>query len=106
MLIVAKYVFPSRFVALAVFPFIFLKTKRLTTNKVLINHEKIHLQQQMETLLIFFFVWYFVEFCFYFIKHKNFKKAYRSIRFEKEAYKYEEDLSYLKKRKPWGFLKS
>ncbi|MGV8946639.1 MAG: hypothetical protein ACOH1N_09435 [Lutibacter sp.] len=69
------------------------------------NHEKIHLKQQIELLWIFFFVWYFIEYFIRIIQYKKHDIAYRNISFEKEAYKNEQNLNYLEYRKVFAFLK-
>jgi hypothetical protein len=89
---------------LAFFPFVFTKYKK--PNQVFINHEKIHLRQQLELGLLFFYLWYLVEYLFYFVEHKNHKKAYYQIRFEREAYQNECNMAYLKERKFWAFLET
>ncbi|MFD1315554.1 hypothetical protein ACFQ39_08010 [Namhaeicola litoreus] len=68
------------------------------------NHEKIHLKQQVEMLWLFYFIWYLLEFLFHFMKYRNFLKAYKAISFEKEAYANEQNLNYLLERKFWSFL--
>lgn len=37
---------------ITLFPFILLRKKELRRNQILINHEKIHLRQQLELLII------------------------------------------------------
>ena len=90
---------------ITLFPFIILRNKDFKNNKILINHEKIHLRQQLELLIIFFYVWYVVEYYYWYIKLKNKDLAYKSISFEREAYAMEEDLNYLETRKIWSFWK-
>ena len=90
---------------MALWPFILLKKKGLLKDKVFLNHEKIHLRQQLEMLLVFFYLWYVLEFLFRLIQYQNRNKAYRNISFEREAYVNEKDLNYLKKRSIWRFLK-
>ena len=82
----------------------FLKSKTLKENSVLINHEKIHLTQQLELLMIPFFVIYFLEFLIRLLQYRNWELAYRNISFEREAYANEKDLNYLKKRPFWNFI--
>ncbi len=82
---------------LTVFPFMFLKHKTLKGNRVLINHEKIHLRQQLELLIIPFFMIYILEYVVRLIQYRNRQLAYRNISFECEAYINEKDLDYLKK---------
>ena len=95
---------PNGYLGLTLFPFIFLKRKDLALNKTLINHEKIHLRQQIELLIVLFYLIYVIEFLIRLIKLKNWKQAYLSISFEKEAYKNESDLKFLKKRPFWNFI--
>lgn len=83
----------------------FLKSKDLKENQVLINHEKIHLRQQLELLVIPFYIVYGIEFLIRLILYKNWHKAYKNISFEREAYTNEFNLYYLKGRPFWAFLK-
>jgi len=89
---------------MALFPFILLRDKRMKTNNRLINHEKIHLRQQLELLILPFYIWYGIEYGILLIKLRDKKKAYYSISFEREAYANEADLNYLKTRLFWQFL--
>ena len=95
---------PKPFSALTVFPFIFLKDASHKHNNALINHEKIHLRQQIEMLWLPFFIWYAVEFIIKLIRYRQWMKAYHAVGFEREAYRYEHDTEYLKRRKPFAFL--
>lgn len=85
------------------FPFILLRKKELKHNQILINHEKIHLRQQLELLIIPFYIWYLSEYYIKYLKYKDSERAYRNISFEKEAYKNDQNLNYLKSRKFWNF---
>jgi len=102
--IVAKYLIPKGYRGLTLFPFVFVKYVFDSENKVLINHEKIHIRQQLELLVLPFFVWYFVEYAVRLLQYKNANLAYRNISFEREAYANELDLEYLKKRSFFSFL--
>ncbi len=104
MIIVFKYVVPKNYIAITLFPFIFLKNKSLKVNAVLINHEKIHLKQQLELLVIPFYIWYVMEFLVRLIQYRTWQKAYRYISFEREAYLNDQNLDYLNTRKFFGFL--
>ena len=105
MVVVFKYIIPKNYSGLTVFPFIFVRNKKSINDAFFLNHEKIHLKQQMELLWIFFFVWYFMEYCIRFFQYKNHELAYKNISFEKEAYTNEQDLNYLESRKILAFLK-
>jgi hypothetical protein len=104
-LIVSKYLLPKGFTGLTVFPFVILREKKHADDAVTVNHEYIHIRQQVELLVVFFFVWYLVEFGFRMIQFRNKDKAYRNISFEREAYQNEKDPGYLKRRSFWKFLK-
>jgi hypothetical protein len=103
-LIVTKYLIPKGFRGLTLFPFVLVKYPLDKKNVVFVNHERIHLRQQIELLVFPFFIWYFVEFFVRWIQFKNRDLAYRNISFEREAYAKEKNLDYLKKRQLWSFL--
>lgn len=88
---------------IALWPFILLKHKR--PSKTIINHEKIHLRQQLEMLILPFYVWYLTEWFLLLIQYKNLDAAYRNISFEKEAYENESNLKYLSNRRFWSFTR-
>jgi hypothetical protein len=104
-LIVAKYLIPKGYRGLAVFPFVFVKYEMDKRNSVFVNHEKIHLRQQLELLILPFFIWYLLEYCFRLIQYKNANLAYRNISFEREAYANESNSVYLKNRPFFRFLR-
>jgi len=88
--------------AITLFPFIIIKDEG---DEILINHESIHIQQQLELLVVGFYVWYFLDYLYKWIKHRDGSKAYYNIIFEEEAYANQEDLDYLSKRKLWNFIR-
>lgn len=90
---------------ITLFPFIFIQNPEDRNNAVLINHEKIHLRQQLELLVIFFYIWYVVEYYYWYFRLKDSFMAYKYISFEREAYAMEEDLNYLEKRQLFSFWK-
>lgn len=92
--------------AMAFWPFIFLRENSLILDEVIMNHEKIHLSQQKELLIIPFYLIYFFEYILHRLSMKNHDQAYRKISFEQEAYKFDKDLTYLKKRKLWANFRS
>lgn len=103
--IVFKYLTPKWVRGITLFPFIVLSEKSDRDNAVLLNHEKIHIRQQLEMLVLPFFIIYVTEFLVGYLKYKNWQLAYRNISFEREAYTNEKDLHYLKQRSFWNFLK-
>lgn len=92
---------------ITLYPFIIVNDKN---NKILINHEKIHIVQQSELYVIPF---YFLYFKWYFENRKNFKGfylikhywSYRNIPFEVEAFSNQSNLDYLRTRKPKSYRK-
>ncbi|CAL2075786.1 hypothetical protein T190611E02C_10244 [Tenacibaculum sp. 190524A05c] len=81
-----------------------MKNKELRENEVLVNHEKIHLRQQKELLVIFFYLFYVVEWIIKLIQFRNGYLAYINLSFEREAYQNESNLNYLKSRKLYRFF--
>lgn len=115
------------YIAMTVWPYIFVRNsaaKRYTV--IASNHEHIHGEQQKEMLLVgivlaaigfvfiglwallfipVFFWLYSLEYLFRLCQYRNTKKAYRNISTEREAYAYENDLDYLRRRKHFARLK-
>ena len=104
-LIVSKYLIPKGFRGLTLFPFVILRDFLDKENKVLLNHEKIHIRQQLELLILPFFLLYFLEYLIRLLQFKDRNKAYRNISFERESYQNESNLDYLKTRSFWNFRK-
>lgn len=92
--------FPG-FQVVNLFGILFARTK---LDCIDINHEAIHTKQMKELLYIFFYLWYFIEWLILIFKYKDVHTAYRNIRFEKEAYTYEKDITYLSNRKHYNYL--
>ncbi len=105
MILISKYLVPKGYTGVAIYPFVLLKYHRLKSDAVLINHERIHLRQQVELLVIPFYIIYMLEFVLRLVQYRAWKKAYINISFERECYKNEENLDYLQTRKFWQFLK-
>lgn len=103
--IVFKYLTPKWVRGITIFPFVVLSCKVDKLNPVLLNHEKIHIRQQLELLVIPFFIWYGFEFIIRYFQYKSWNKAYLNISFEQEAYQNEKNLHYLKQRSIWNFIK-
>lgn len=71
------------------------------------RHETIHYRQYLETFFIGFILIYLYDFLYQaIINRKGFSKdAYKSIRFEQEAYDKDDDFLYLKFRKRYAWLR-
>lgn len=104
-IIVAKQLLQNlRVNGMALYPFLLLKEKHLCNDSFLINHERIHFRQQLELLIIFFYLFYGINYLINLIKYQNHLKAYYNVVFEREAFENEWDLDYLKKRRFFAFL--
>lgn len=92
---------------LALFPFIILRSdfRGRPEANVIVNHEKIHIRQQLELLLIPFMIWYLASFIAGLLRGRSWQDAYRGIIFEAEAYRNMYDLDYLKSRPIFSFMK-
>ena len=81
---------------------IYIREQYLSVKSVT-NHESTHWPQQLEMLIIPFYIWYFLE---WLIKSLiSGTSAYRDISFEQEAYAHDMDDEYNKNRKHYAWLK-
>lgn len=101
MIFINHWIVPKGKAAITLWPFIFLKYHAYNSPE-LINHEKIHLQQQAETLVIPFYAFYVLNFIFNILTMN--KLPYRRLQAEKEAYANQDNLEYLKTRKRWRWI--
>src|SRR5690554_756120 len=95
----------KNFNGIALWPFVIVRNPDLCRDFIFLNHERIHLRQQIELLVVFFYLWYGLEFLLRWISYGNRNIAYRNISFEREAYACEKNLDFLNKRTFWNFLK-
>ncbi|MEZ0486779.1 hypothetical protein [Fibrella aquatica] len=89
---------------MTIWPFVLLR--RPNPSARLLNHERIHLRQQLELGIVLFYIWYFSEYGYWRLRGRDHYTAYRSICFEREAFNNDDDLTYLNKRPFWAFLKN
>lgn len=128
-MIIILNIFLSNFRGITLFPFIIVKDKKTRDNKTVINHERIHLRQQIEIFItsiillillkilfgvgsiwsilgygyLSYYILYIGEWIINKIKKRS--NAYRSSSFEKEAYSNDDNLDYLKTRKWYSSFK-
>ncbi len=89
-------------VAITIMPFgIYVKPDYLKDEQT-IRHEMIHARQQLEMFILPFYVWYLVEWLIRLVI--NYKMAYMSVSFEREAYRNDENSEYLTGRKYFAWL--
>jgi hypothetical protein len=104
-IIISKYLIPKGYNGLTFYPFVIFKYTGAKADEVLMNHERIHIRQQLELLVLPFYFLYFLDFVIKLLIYKDKNVAYRNIIFEREAYANEKDLNYVKSRSFLGFLK-
>jgi len=97
-------IFINNVQAITLYPFIFVRRDR-AEDKKLLNHEKIHIEQQKELFVIGFYIIYLMDWVRGIINYKNNSTAYYKIRFEQEAYQNDDDLNYLENRRPYAYRK-
>jgi len=90
-MIIETQMLPKGINGICLFPFIFVRDK---SNKILVNHELIHYEQQKELVILPFYIWYLYE---------QFTNGYKENRFEVEAKKNQYNLEYLNNRMRYAF---
>lgn len=95
----------KHFYGITLWPFVILRSNDLRAKTGLINHERIHLRQQLELLIFPFYIIYLTEYLARWIGKGSSYRAYRRISFEQEAYNQEYNFEYLKRRKPYSWLR-
>lgn len=93
----------GNFRAINLFGVIFAKRKYGKLNDVVVNHESVHTIQQLEMLIVFFYLWYVIEWLVRLFMYRDFLKAYYNISFEREAYSNQRNLSYRRHRRLWAW---
>lgn len=83
-------------------PFIF-KLSGTNVDEVKYNHAHIHWKQQMEMLIVLYYIWYILEFIAKTVKFCDLKKAFKNISFEQEAFYGENNLAYPRIRKHYAW---
>jgi hypothetical protein len=95
-------VMPGDTRGIALFPFIFLRQGQPTD--ALLRHERIHLRQQAELLVLPFYLWYLLDYARHRLRGLSRKDAYLAICFEREAYAHDQEAGYLNRRPRWAFV--
>ncbi len=90
---------------MALWPFILIRDREGMSDASLILHERIHHKQQLELLILPFYLLYAANYMVNLLRYKNGDVAYRNIVFEREAYAMDTELDYLSHRKPYAWLR-
>jgi hypothetical protein len=103
--VVANWMKPTRLKGLTLYPWIFVRPE-LRNDAVLLNHERIHWEQQRELTLPVFLALYGLNFLFNVARFAGMVTlAYRAIVFEREAKENEGDSYYLARRERYAYIR-
>ena len=72
-------------------------------DRYVVNHERIHTAQQRELLFVPFYIVYIIEWLVRLVQYRNSKVAYLNISFDRDAYTYGRELTYLEHRPPYAW---
>ena len=89
---------------MALYPFILIRKRTKDDEGQLILHERIHLRQQAELLILPFYFFYLFNYLCNLLKYRDHHLAYINIVFEREAYHNHHHQAYLEQRRLWAFL--
>lgn len=104
MTVIKTNLIPNGFSAMNLFGILLLKKgKKLTPT--LINHEKIHTEQMWDLWFFGFYLLYFIEWVIKSIYYMSLKEGYKNISFEREAYMFDDDSSYLDRRVSFNWMR-
>ena len=96
----------KKFMAINLFGVLFVRNDlERPIGALTINHEATHSEQYKELYWIGFLPLYLIEWFVKLLIYGNSRKAYRNISFEREAYKFQNDLNYIEKRKKFSWAK-
>lgn len=88
---------------ITLWPFIILRENKRGDQRIA-NHERIHLKQQLECLVVLWYIIYAVDYLIKRLALGGHLDAYYNTMFEREAYDNDSDLSYRSRRKPYSWL--
>ncbi len=90
---------------MALFPFILVQKEKSRYDEVMIQHEIIHLRQQLELLVLPFYFFYLANYLYNRTIYSNHHEAYLNIVFEREAYANDAFPDYLLRRKLFSWIR-
>ena len=89
----------------ALFPFLLVRSEEFAT-PLIINHERIHFRQQIETLFIGVLILKIIETCYArFVLKLQAPQYNHYLAAEQEAYRNQHDMEYLKNRRMFSVFK-
>lgn len=91
------------FTAINLFGRVFARREYEPVSDRTLRHEAIHTAQMRETGYVGFYVLYLFEWLYRWARLRDAHAAYRSIRFEREAYAHQDEPDYLAYRRPYAW---
>ena len=102
MIIIKNKIIPfGNYSTINLFGILFTKSDSLSPKTI--NHERIHTKQMLEMLIVFYYLWYCIEYVIVRFCHKKQNAAYHDISFEEEAHNNDDNLHYLDNRKHFAW---
>lgn len=102
--IVNRFIPFGTFTAMNLFGIIFVR-KGIKLTAADVRHERIHTRQMLEMLVLPFYLIYILEWLLRLVQTHNRLRAYLRISFEREAYIHQSEEDYLKRRRPYAWLR-
>lgn len=117
------------YTALTIWPLVFARKSEKPLKRNVENHERIHLRQQLEVMLlsaavlavviclagcswwwmlavlVAYYAGYGIDYAVHYFAYGSPNEAYRNISCEQEAYLNEQDTAYLSHRRPFAWIK-
>ena len=90
---------------ITIYPFIIFRDDKSQIPHKTINHELIHIRQQEELFVVFFYILYVMYWVINLFKFKDYSIAYKLIPFEREAYANEYKDYYFEERPMFAWTK-
>jgi hypothetical protein len=98
-----SFILGQHTIGITLAPFgVYIREEYLTDTSS-VNHESIHWKQQMEMLVLAFYIWYLLEWVLKIFSYGG--SAYYTISFEREAYTNQGNKNYLVIRKHYSWWK-
>ncbi len=92
--------------AITLFEWVFARREYKPLDEKLLRHERIHIAQNREMAYLGFYLWYLLEFLIRLILYRgNGRKAYKNVSLEREAYRHDDDPSYIDNRSHYRWFK-
>ena len=95
----------TKIIGITLWPFIIFRDNKDKISEDDLRHERIHILQQQELLVVGFYILYLISYLINCLKYNDHEKAYGNIIFEKEAYDNQGNKNYFAGRKMFAWTK-